>query len=138
MRGWAEPDVIERRYDHIRHFEALLADAGTSVVKVMLHVSKDYQLERFRRRLRRPDKHWKFNPADIEERALWDDYQRAYEVALARTSTASAPWYVLPAENRRFRDAALASLVVQTLERIDPQYPAPTFDPADYPPDEIA
>ena len=138
VREWAAPDVIERRYDHIRHFEALLADAGTTVVKVMLHISKDYQLERFRRRLRRPDKHWKFNPADLDERQRWDAYHRAFEAALERTSTEAAPWYVIPAENRPFRDAALASLLVQTLEAMDPQYPEPEFDPADYPPDEIA
>ena len=137
VHEWAPADVIERRYDHIRHFEALLADAGTTVVKVMLHVSKDYQLERFRRRLRRPDKFWKFNPADLDERELWDDYQRAYETALSRTSTDAAPWYVVPAENRDFRDAALGSLLVQTLEAIDPQFPEPAFDPADYPPDAI-
>ena len=138
VHGWAEPDVIERRYSHIRHFESLLADAGTTVVKVMLHISKDYQLERFRRRLERPDKHWKFNPADLDERALWDDYRRAFEVALERTSTEAAPWYVVPAETRWYRDLVVSQIAVDALEAIDPQYPAPSFDPADFPPGSIA
>ena len=137
VHGWAEPDVIERRYEHIRHFEALLADAGTRVVKVMLHISKDYQLERFRRRLKRPDKHWKFNPDDLDERERWDDYMAAFERALEETSTPSAPWYVVPGEARRYRDLVVSQLVVDALEDMDPQYPEPTFDPADYPPGSI-
>ncbi|WP_420456820.1 polyphosphate kinase 2 family protein [Rubrivirga sp.] len=137
VHGWAEPDVIERRYDHIRNFEALLADAGTRVVKVMLNISKDYQLERFRRRLERPDKHWKFNPDDLDERKLWDDYMRAFEVAIERTSTEAAPWYVVPAETRWYRDLVVSQILVDTLEALDPQYPEPDFDPADYPPGSI-
>ena len=138
VHGWAEPEVIERRYGHIRAFEALLADAGTTVVKVMLHISKDYQLERFRRRLERPDKHWKFNPGDLDERALWDDYMAAFETALERTSTEAAPWFVVPAETRWYRDLVVGQIVVDALEALDPQYPAPDFDPADYPPGSIA
>ena len=138
VHGWAEPDVIERRYEHIRNFEDLLADARTRVVKVMLHISKDYQLERFRRRLERPDKHWKFNPGDLDERKLWADYMRAFEVALEQTSTEAAPWYVVPAETRWFRDLVVSQILVNTLEAMDPQYPSPTFDPADYPPDAIS
>ncbi|MEM1115290.1 MAG: PPK2 family polyphosphate kinase [Bacteroidota bacterium] len=137
VHEWAPPDVIERRYDHIRSFEAVLADAGTRVVKVMLHISKDYQLERFRRRLERPDKHWKFNPDDLKERALWDDYMRAFEIALERTSTEAAPWYVVPAETRWFRDALVSQILVDTLGSMDPQFPEPDFDPADYPPGSI-
>lgn len=137
VHGWAEPDVIERRYDHIRNFEALLADAGTRVVKVMLHISKDYQLERFRRRLERPDKHWKFNPGDLDERKRWDDYMAAFETAIERTSTEAAPWYVVPAETRWYRDLVVSQILVDTLEAMDPQYPEPDFDPADYPPGSI-
>ena len=138
VHGWAPPEIIERRYDHIRHFEALLADAGTRVVKVMLHISKDYQLERFRRRLRRSDKHWKFNPDDLKERALWEDYMRAFEVALERTSTDEAPWYVVPAEERWWRDVVVGEILLQTLESMDPQYPAPDFDPSEYTADSIS
>ena len=138
VHGWAEPDVVERRYGHIRHFEELLADAGTTVVKVMLHISKAYQLERFRRRLERPDKHWKFNPGDLDERARWDDYQRAFETALERTSTEAAPWYVVPAETRWYRDLVVSQIALDALEAIDPQYPEPEFDPADYPPGSLS
>jgi PPK2 family polyphosphate:nucleotide phosphotransferase len=133
----APPDVIERRYDHIVAFERLLHDAGTRVVKVMLHISKAYQLERMRRRLERPDKHWKFNPGDLKERERWDDYMRAFEIALERTSTETAPWYVVAAEERWFRDLAVSQLLRETLEAMDPQYPPPTFNPADYPPDAL-
>jgi len=138
VHGWAEADVIERRYEHIRNFEALLADAGTRVVKVMLNISKDYQLERFRRRLRRPDKHWKFNPGDLDERKLWDDYMDAFEVAIEQTSTEDAPWYVVPAETRWYRDLVVSEILLDTLESIDPQYPDPDFDPDEYPPDSIS
>jgi PPK2 family polyphosphate:nucleotide phosphotransferase len=138
VHGWAEPDVIERRYDHINHFESLLADGGTRVVKLMIHVSKAYQLERMKRRLKRSDKHWKFNPADLDERALWDDYMGAFETALTRCSTEAAPWYVIPGEERWFRDLVVSQLLLETLEDMDPQFPEPSFDPADYPPDSIS
>jgi PPK2 family polyphosphate:nucleotide phosphotransferase len=137
VRGLAPPEAIEARYHHIRHFESLLAHGGTKVVKVMLHISKDYQAERFRRRLRRPDKHWKFNPADLDERALWDDYMAAFETALSRTSTPEAPWFVVPAENRDFRNALVSQIVREALEEMDPQYPEPDFDPSEYTPDSI-
>ena len=138
VHGWAEPDVIERRYGHIRHFEELLADARTRVVKVMLHISKDYQLERFRRRLERDDKHWKFNPGDLDERERWDDYRRAFEVAIEETSTEASPWFVVPGETRWYRDLVVSQIVVDALEAMDPQFPEPEFDPADYPPGSIA
>ena len=137
VHGWAPPEVIEQRYAHINAFERLLSDAGTRIIKVMLYISKDYQLERLRRRLRRPDKHWKFNPGDLDERAHWDAYMAAYEAALRRCSTQHAPWYVVPAERRWFRDLVVSSLLLNALETMDPQYPAPTFDPADYPPESI-
>ncbi|MEP0548391.1 MAG: polyphosphate kinase 2 family protein [Rhodothermales bacterium] len=137
VHGWAAPDVIERRYEHINHFESLLADGGTRVLKLMINVSKDYQLERMRRRLEKPDKHWKFNPADLKERARWDEYMDAFEIALTRCSTETAPWYVIPGEERWFRDLVVSQLLLETLEAMDPQYPEPTFDPAEYPPDSI-
>jgi PPK2 family polyphosphate:nucleotide phosphotransferase len=137
VHGWAPEETIERRYDHIRHFERLLHDEGTRIVKVMLHISKAYQLERMRRRLERPDKHWKFNPGDLKERERWDDYMRAFEIALERTSTDYAPWYVVPAEERWFRDLVVSQLLRETLEAMNPQYPPPSFDPADYPPESL-
>lgn len=137
VHGWASEDTIERRYGHIRAFESLLADARTRIVKVLLHISKEYQLERFRRRLKRPDKHWKFDPGDLKERERWNDYMAAFERALEETSTEAAPWYVVPAETRWYRDLLVSQLLVDALDAMDPQYPPPTFDPADYPPDEI-
>ncbi len=137
VHGWAPPDLIEKRYGHINAFEKMLADHGTRIVKVMLYISKDYQLERLRRRLRRPDKHWKFNPGDLKERKRWDDYMDAYEIVLRRCSTPYAPWYVVPAEQRWFRDLVISQLLVDTLEAMDPQFPEPSFNPADYPPESL-
>lgn len=137
VKELAPPEIIERRYRHIQNFESLLEDAGTRVVKFMLHISKDYQAERFRRRLERPDKHWKFNPDDLGERARWDDYMEAFELALSKTSTETAPWYVIPAENRRVRDLVVAKIIVDTLEAMDPQFPPPEFNPAAWPASRI-
>jgi PPK2 family polyphosphate:nucleotide phosphotransferase len=129
VHGWAPPEAIERRYEHIRAFERLLAEGPTRVVKVMLHVSKAYQLTRMRKRLEDPTKHWKFNPGDLEERKLWDDYMGAFEAALEQTSTEAAPWHVVPSEKRWFRDLVVARLVADALKELDPQFPAPTYDP---------
>ncbi len=137
VHGWADAETIKRRYCQINDFERLLTETGTRVVKIMLHISKDYQLERLRRRLRRPDKHWKFNPGDLKERALWPDYMSAYEHAIAACTRDSAPWYVIPAEVRWYRDLLVSQIIVNHLEAIDPEYPAPEFDPAEFPPDSI-
>jgi PPK2 family polyphosphate:nucleotide phosphotransferase len=137
VHGWAPKDLLARRYDHINAFEQLLLDHGTRIVKVMLHISKDYQREQMQERLMDPSKHWKFNPDDLKERALWDDYMDAYETALRRCSTAAAPWYAIPGEKRWFRDLCITQLLVDTLEDMNPQYPAPTFDPKEYPPASI-
>jgi PPK2 family polyphosphate:nucleotide phosphotransferase len=119
-----------RRYAHINAFERLLHDTGTLVTKFYLHVSKAYQKERLERRLRRPDKHWKFDLDDLEDRARWDEYAAAYEDVFLRCSSADAPWYVVPSERRWYRDLVIAQAVVSRLERLDPQYPPPRFDPA--------
>ena len=137
VHEWASPETLDARYNHINNFEQLLASSGTRVVKVMLNISKDYQLDRLRRRLRRPEKLWKFNPGDLDERKLWDKYMSAYEVALQRCSTDHAPWYVVPAENRAFRNAVITQILVDTLEDMNLQYPKPDFNPADYPPDSL-
>jgi len=124
------PEAVWRpRYEHINHFENLLAFGGTRIVKLYLHISREYQKERLQRRLDNPDKHWKFNPGDLVERALWDDYREAYEEALSRCSTIVAPWHVIPAERRWYRDLAVARILVAALEAMDPQYPEATFDP---------
>jgi PPK2 family polyphosphate:nucleotide phosphotransferase len=131
------PDAIERRYDHILAFEHLLAEARTQVLKIMLHVSKDYQLERMRRRLEQTDKHWKFNPDDLKERERWDEYMEAFEIAISRTTTEEAPWFVVPSEKRWFRDLVVSRIVRDALERMNPLYPPPSFDPAEFPPESL-
>ncbi len=137
VHGWASPETITRRYEHINHFEALLADSGTRTLKIMLHISKDYQLERLRRRLEIPEGHWKFNPGDLKERALWDDYMNCYEIALNKCSTVAAPWYVIPGENQWFRNLVITELIADTLEEMDPQFPPPAFDPAEFLPETL-
>jgi PPK2 family polyphosphate:nucleotide phosphotransferase len=132
VHGWCDQETIDRRYDHINNFESLLADDNTKVVKFMLHVSPEYQLSRFKRRLDNPEKHWKFNPADLDEREHWQDYMQAFEFALERCSTESAPWYVIPAENRWFRDYAIARILQETLESMGPEYPDPDYDESLY------
>jgi len=121
--------VWEKRYDHINAFERLLVDEGTVIRKFFLHISKDYQKQRLQRRLDRPDKHWKFNVADLAERQRWDDYQRAYEAALSRCSFGHAPWYVVPAERRWYRNLLVATVLTQTLEAMDLKLPPVDFDP---------
>ncbi len=126
--------LIEKRYRHINDFERLLYDHGTRIIKVMLHISNDYQLSRLRRRLERPDKQWKFNPNDLEERKLWPKYMDAYEIMLNRCSTEYAPWFVIPAEKRWFRDLLVSDLLVDVFKQMNPQYPKSAFDINDFAP----
>ncbi len=112
-----------KRYEHIVDFERLLSDEGTTVVKLFLHISKEEQRLRLEARLQETDKRWKFNPGDLEDRKLWDDFQEAYEEAITRTSTEQAPWYVVPADRKWYRDLAAASILIETLERMDPRFP---------------
>jgi PPK2 family polyphosphate:nucleotide phosphotransferase len=116
--------IWRRRFDEINAFEKYLVDNGTIVLKFFLHVSKAEQKKRFLERLDRPEKNWKFSYADVKERAFWDDYMRAYEDALAHTSTPHAPWYIVPADHKWFMRLAVASVIVSTLERLDLQFPA--------------
>lgn len=129
VKGLVPEKQWKKRYRHIVNFEDLLHDEGTRIVKFYLHVSKDYQKQRLQRRLDNPDKHWKFEPADLVERARWDDYMEAFEDALGKTSAAHAPWYVIPSEKRWFRNLLIARIVADTLEGMDIQLPKPTFDP---------
>jgi PPK2 family polyphosphate:nucleotide phosphotransferase len=129
VHGWVDKTVIEARYDQINEFERLLAFYGTRIVKVFLHVSKEEQRERLQERIDIPKKNWKFNPGDLEERKLWDDYEEAFEQAIERCSTDWAPWYVIPADRNWCRNALAARLVRLTLEDMDPRYPEPEFDP---------
>ena len=129
VRNLAPADAIEQRYEQINAFEKHLVENGTTILKFMLHISKDEQRERLQARLDDPAKHWKFNPSDLEDRKLWDDYQRAYELVLDRCSTPEAPWRVVPADKKWRRNAIIASVVHQTLEQMNPQYPEADFDP---------
>jgi PPK2 family polyphosphate:nucleotide phosphotransferase len=123
-----EESVWRGRYRHINHFESLLRDAGTRVVKLFLHISPDEQAERLRARLDDPEKRWKFQRGDLAERARWDEYMAAYEEAIAHTSTEHAPWYVIPADRKWFRNWAVSRIVIETLEDMDPRYPKPAED----------
>ncbi|WP_243074192.1 PPK2 family polyphosphate kinase [Microbacterium sp. SS28] len=128
VRGFAPPEEIERRYDAINDFEKKTTDAGTRVVKVMLHISSDEQKSRLMRRLERPDKHWKYNPGDVDERLLWPKYMEAYQIAIERTSTDAAPWHVIPANRKWFARVAVQALLLAALEEINPKWPLATFD----------
>lgn len=128
VRELAPPDEIERRYDAIVDFEERLTDAGVHLVKVMLHISPDEQRARLAERLDRPDKHWKYNPGDIDERTLWPQYMDAYQTVFERTSTERAPWFVVPANAKWYARLAVQELLLEALERIDPQWPAADFD----------
>ena len=119
------PEVWSKRYDHITAFERTLADEGTTIQKFYLHISKDEQARRLRARLERTEKRWKFNPGDLKERALWDSYMEAYQVALGRTSTQFAPWYIVPANHKWHRDLVVATTIIQTLEGLGMRYPQP-------------
>ncbi|GAA1457494.1 polyphosphate kinase 2 family protein [Williamsia maris] len=120
--------VWQKRYEEINAFERELVDAGTTVVKAMLHISPDAQRERLAKRLDRPDKYWKFNPADIDERAYWSGYQEAYQAMLEETDTDVAPWHVVPADRKWYARLAITELVIDALEAMDLGWPDPDFD----------
>ncbi len=130
VRSLAPEEEIERRYGAIVDFEKELTDAGTHIVKVMLHISAHEQRDRLMDRLDRPDKHWKYNPDDVDERKLWPDYMKAYQSVFERTSTANAPWYVVPANHKWYARLAVQSLLLNALLEIDPRWPAASFDVA--------
>ncbi|MFL0458940.1 polyphosphate kinase 2 family protein [Kytococcus sedentarius] len=122
------PEKWKERYKLINAFERELADEGITMVKVMLHISPQEQSERLMERLERPDKHWKFNPGDLDEREYWDDYQEAYQVALTRCSTQGAPWFVVPADRKWYARLAVQQLVLEHLRAMDLQWPEADFD----------
>ncbi|WP_448808416.1 polyphosphate kinase 2 family protein [Agromyces bauzanensis] len=128
VRELASPEEIERRYDAINEFEAELAASGTTIIKVMLHISMEEQKERLLDRLERPDKHWKFSPGDIEERMLAPKYQEAYQVVFDRTTTPHAPWYVIPADRKWYARLAVQHLLIEALEAMRLDWPLATFD----------
>jgi PPK2 family polyphosphate:nucleotide phosphotransferase len=125
VHGLVPEPVWRARYDQINAFERILSENGVTILKFFLHISRDEQRERLRARLEDPTKYWKFSAGDLKERERWDDYTTAYEEALARTSTAGAPWYVVPADKKFIRDLLVAQVVVDAMERMDLRYPGP-------------
>ena len=121
-------EQIEARYGQIVKFERQLAERGTRIIKVMLHLGSEEQFSRLAERLQRPDKYWKYDPSDVDARLAWDDYQRAYEVAIGRTSTETAPWYIVPADQKWRARLCVAELLLHTLRQIDPAWPEARFD----------
>ncbi|MFI8519327.1 PPK2 family polyphosphate kinase [Streptomyces sp. NPDC085481] len=131
VRELAPRAELERRYAEIDAFEKSLTEDGVTIVKVFLHLSYEEQRSRLLERLDNPEKHWKFNPGDITERAVWPEYQEAYEIALERCSTDAAPWHLVPADRKWYRNWAVSTLLLEHLEELDPQYPKADFDVAE-------
>ena len=128
VRSLSTPVEIEKRYGQITDFEAELAASGTAVIKVMLHISPGEQKERLTARLNTPDKQWKFNPGDLDDRALWPAFQEAYQIAISRTSTADAPWFVVPADRKWYARVAVQRLVTERLRAMNLAWPAPDYN----------
>lgn len=117
-----------QRYDHINHFERLLTDNQTHILKFYLHIDPEEQLERFKQRIDDPARHWKISDGDYAERPFWDDYTKAFEAALSKCSTENAPWFVIPSNHKWFRNLAISSIVAETLEALNMQFPPPSVD----------
>jgi PPK2 family polyphosphate:nucleotide phosphotransferase len=128
VRGFSTPEAIEERYGIITAFEAEVAAAGTTIVKVMLHISPEEQKARLTARLEDPAKHWKYNPGDVDERELWPKYMEAYEIALRRTTTDAAPWHVVPADHKWYARLAVQQLLLEALRGLKQEWPAADYD----------
>jgi PPK2 family polyphosphate:nucleotide phosphotransferase len=122
--------VWSRRYSQINAFERILAENNVNIIKFFLHISKDEQERRFQQRLDDPTKNWKLEPADFEERKYWDEYMEAFEVALSRCSTSWAPWFIIPADRKWFRNLAVSQIIVEALEDLKMKFPKPKIDPS--------
>jgi PPK2 family polyphosphate:nucleotide phosphotransferase len=131
VRALSTPEEVEERYGIIADFEREVVASGTRIIKVMLHISSDEQKVRLQERLDRPEKNWKFNPGDIDERQYWPAYMDAYQIALERTSAPDAPWYVIPADKKWYARWAVQHLLLGALQGIDPQWPSVDFDVAE-------
>ena len=128
VRNLVAPDVIEERYAQINEFEKQVVDGGTTIVKVMLHISADEQKARLAARLDDPEKHWKFNPGDLDERAFWTHYQDAYQAAFDKTSTADAPWFVIPADKKWYARVAVQHLLLDALRGLHLTWPVAEYN----------
>lgn len=132
VKNYQSDETIDQRYEQINDFERLLTDTGTTILKFMLHISHETQGERLRERLEEDHKLWKFNPNDLDDRALWPEFMDAYETMVKRTSTDHAPWYVIPSDHRATRKALITDIVRRTLETMNPQYPDPGYNQKDW------
>jgi PPK2 family polyphosphate:nucleotide phosphotransferase len=130
VHSLAPADVIEKRYGIINDFEAELAAGGMTIIKIMLHISPDEQKSRLLARLDDPTKQWKFNPEDVDERGFWNQYQEAYQIAVERTTTDAAPWYVVPANHKWYSRLAVQDILLTHLRELNAQWPKPTYDVA--------
>ena len=132
VKGYKDAKTIAQRYEQINAFEKHLTENGTTILKFMLHISPQVQGERLRDRLVNPNKRWKFNPGDLDDRALWPDFMNAYETMVQKTATAHAPWHIIPSDSRPTRNAIITRRVRETLEAMNPQYPDPGYRPDDF------
>ena len=128
VHKFATPAELDRRYHEINRFEELLAGSGTKIVKFYLHIDKDEQLRRFVRRLKRPEKHWKISESDYREREFWDDYMDAFNDIFRYCSPEEAPWFIIPADDKKFRNLAVSEILIRTLEQMNPVIPPATVD----------
>ena len=131
VHSLAPEEVWSKRYDHINNFERMLADEGSTILKFFLFIDLDEQKERLQARLDEPDKNWKFDPGDLKERKLWPEYIKAFEDAISKTSTDWAPWYIVPANRKWYRNLVVGTVIIETLEALNMRYPEPEFDPAE-------
>lgn len=122
-------EVWQRRQRHVVDFERMLAEEGTTIVKIFLHISKEEQKKRLETRLENPEKHWKFNPDDLADRMRWDDFMHAYEDVISKTSTEAAPWYVVPADRKWYRNLCVARIMLDTLKQLGMELPKIDWDP---------
>lgn len=118
----------KRRFEHIRDFERMLAEEGTTIIKFFLHIDRDEQARRLRARIEDPDRHWKFDASDLEQRKHWDRYMVAFRDAILETDRRLAPWFVIPANHKWYRDWAVMNVLVRTLKTMNPRYPTPSMD----------
>lgn len=128
VHGLVPKKVWSKRYELINDFEKNLADNGTHILKFFLHISPDEQLRRFKQRIDDPARHWKISESDYKERKYWDDYSKAFEAVLSRCSTAHAPWFIIPANHKWFRNLAVSQIVVEALESLEMAFPQPSVD----------
>ena len=129
VKQMAPPEEIERRYGAIVEFENELAANGTKIIKVMPHISRAFQAENLKKRIERADKHWKYNPSDIDDRKLWSQFMAAYQIAMTRTSTEVAPWYCIPSDNKTYCRTVVKALLFDALKSLNLEWPAADFDP---------